>query len=179
MSGKEEEEVASLQLEDLRPLGTLGVGGFGCVRLVMASSGKSYALKCLSKRHVAVTGQQEHVAAERDVLLAARSPFIVRLLRTFRDDANVYLLLEACLGGEVWALLRDHERLLDKEARFVAACVLEALDYLHSRDIVYRDLKPENLVMDANGYVKLVSGGGSALIFSQGHKHEYQLVQFT
>jgi serine/threonine protein kinase len=65
--------------------------------------------------------------------------------------------MEACLGGEVWSLLRDRSCFDDTTSCFITACVIEALDYLHFRNIVYRDLKPENLLFDASGYVKLVS----------------------
>lgn len=183
-------EVQLLRLEDLHVVGTLGVGGFGSVRLVVAPGGHSYALKCLNKNHVVATGQQDHVLGEKDILMSIHSPFIVRqaaptvafqmisiirrfsdggptktrarsaarrLFRTFRDDLCVYMLLEACLGGELWSMLRERGSLDEDEARFSVACVVQAVDYLHARRIVYRDLKPENLVLDARGYVKLVS----------------------
>lgn len=65
--------------------------------------------------------------------------------------------MEACLGGEVWSLLRDRTCFDDTTACFITACVIEAIEYLHAKNIVYRDLKPENLLLDATGYVKLVS----------------------
>ena len=84
-----------------------------------------------------------------------------RLFRTFRDERCVYFLLEACLGGELWSMLRQRGRLEEQEARFAVGCVVQAVDYLHARSIIYRDLKPENLVLDARGYVKLVSAYSS------------------
>lgn len=79
-----------------------------------------------------------------------------RLYQTYKDNRYVYMLMEACLGGEVWTLLRDRRCFDDNAACFVIACVVEALDYLHGADVVYRDLKPENLLLDQQGFVKLV-----------------------
>lgn len=65
--------------------------------------------------------------------------------------------MEACLGGTVWTVLHKKRYLDENFARFIAACVVEAFDYLHKRGIAYRDLKPENMLFDSRGYVKLVS----------------------
>lgn len=67
------------------------------------------------------------------------------------------MLMEACLGGELWTLLRDRGYFDDQTARFAVACVIKAFQYLHAMGVVYRDLKPENLLVTADGYVKLVS----------------------
>ena len=67
--------------------------------------------------------------------------------------------MEACLGGDVWTILQKRKFLDENSAKFMTACVVEAFDYLHVRGIVYRDLKPENLLLDAKGYVKLVDFG--------------------
>lgn len=88
-----------------------------------------------------------------------RSFFICRLFKTFKDKKYLYLLLEACLGGELWTLLREKGSFEEQQTKFYTACVIEALGYLHSKGIVFRDLKPENLILSANGYCKLVDFG--------------------
>ncbi|KAG8435073.1 hypothetical protein GDO86_013148 [Hymenochirus boettgeri] len=139
---------------------TLGTGGFGRVELVkLKDEDMTFALKCIKKKHVVDTHQQEHVYWEKNILQQINCPFIIRLYRTFRDAKYVYMLLEVCLGGELWSILRDSGSFEEGTARFCIGCVLEAFDYLHSRGIVYRDLKPENLLLDSEGYVKMVDFG--------------------
>ncbi|XP_012502597.1 PREDICTED: cGMP-dependent protein kinase 2 [Propithecus coquereli] len=84
---------------------------------------------------------------------------LIRLYRTFKDNKYVYMLLEACLGGELWSILRDRGSFDEPTSKFCVACVTEAFDYLHRLGIIYRDLKPENLILDAEGYLKLVDFG--------------------
>jgi hypothetical protein len=152
-------EIAIEQLERGR---TVGLGSYGKVMLVRhAQSGTPYALKCLNRRLVVANGQQRAVARERAVMACVSHPFCARLVRTFKDAHAVYLLLEWCPGGE---LLRHLPRtpgvgLPEPAACFYVACVALALEHLHAHGVVYRDIKPENCLLDAEGYLKICDFG--------------------
>ncbi|XP_074501660.1 cGMP-dependent protein kinase 2 isoform X2 [Sebastes fasciatus] len=154
------EKISLLPFQELEVIATLGMGGFGRVELVkLKDEDTTFALKCIKKKHIVDTRQQEHIYSEKNILQQTNSAFIIRLFQTFRDDKFVYMLLEACLGGELWTVLRDMSYFDEPTARFCTGCVLEAFDYLHTMGIVYRDLKPENLLLDAEGYVKMADFG--------------------
>uniref|UniRef100_F7A8H3 cGMP-dependent protein kinase n=1 Tax=Ciona intestinalis TaxID=7719 RepID=F7A8H3_CIOIN len=150
-----------ITLNDFEFVGVLGVGGFGRVELVRFRDkpNQNFALKCMKKTHIVETKQEEHIYSEKRIMRDSDCPFIVQLHRTFKNDRYVYMLMEACLGGELWSKLRDDGYFDDSRARFYTACVVEALEYMHLRGIVYRDLKPENLLLDSRGYVKIVDFG--------------------
>ncbi|XP_061886835.1 cGMP-dependent protein kinase 1-like isoform X1 [Entelurus aequoreus] len=157
----EDDFFSNVTLGDFSVVCTLGMGGFSRVELVQLKSqaGRSFALKVLKKRHILDTSQQGHILSERRIMMEVHSPFIIRLYRTFRDPKYLYMLLEACLGGELWTVLRDRGSFDDGATRFYTACVIEALAELHTRGIIYRDLKPENIILDHRGYAKLVDFG--------------------
>lgn len=117
---------------------------------------KKFALKCVPKEKVFKAGHQSHIIEERAVLEMSDSPFIVNHYRTFRDTRQVYFLMDICLGGDLMKMLKKYQSLgmtfSEKQVKFYAANVIEAIDYLHFCNILYRDMKPENLLLDRNGY---------------------------
>lgn len=103
--------------------------------------------------------QVEHTNSEREMLVRVRHPFLVNLWGTFQDVNNLYMVMDFVAGGELFSLLRKSQRFPNSVAKFYAAEVALALDYLHSLDIIYRDLKPENLLLGSDGHVKVTDFG--------------------
>jgi len=160
------EQVASLKLGDnlsvdsFEKVRTLGTGTFGRVLLVKhKDTGKFYALKTLKKREVVRLKQVDHVKNEKQILLSIRHDFIVNMYAAFQDETNLYMLMEYVQGGELFSHLRKAGRFPTDTARVYAAEVVLALEYLHSLNILYRDLKPENLLLSDSGHIKIADFG--------------------
>jgi len=149
------------KLDDFEPVAVAGSGNFGHVVLVKVKGceDKVYALKLLEKNMVINTGQMHNVQNERRVMFMMDSPFIIKLYATYHDETCVYFLLEKAMGGELFALLRRKKFFREAIARFYIGCVVLALEHIHSHMILYRDLKPENVLISSNGYVKVTDFG--------------------
>ncbi|CAE8641726.1 unnamed protein product, partial [Polarella glacialis] len=152
----------------------LGKGGFAEVFLVENRQTKQrYALKRLSKGHIERNHAVRQVCWERELLLLVESPFVIRLFRTFKDDQFVYLLMEAALGGSLYeALQTNPEVFCDDQphgsaSAFYVACILAAIEHLHDRRIVYRDLKPENVLLNEPGYARLCDMGFARFVLGK------------
>jgi len=156
------------RLSQLETIGILGKGAFGVVSLVVDPiTKKSYALKAMMKCQIVELGFADHIVNEKDVMLLLNHDFLVNLRGTFKDKLRVYLLLDVCLGGELFTILRRRRYFDEKATRFYAACVVEAFGYMHSINVIYRDLKPENLVLDSKGYLKVTDFGFAKQIVDQ------------
>jgi len=140
-------------------LRVLGKGSFGKVVLVQKRQGKErgglFAMKILRKSHLVKRRQIERTRTERKVLSVVNHPFIMKLHYAFQSDDKLYLVLDYCPGGELFFHLSRFRRFPERVARFYAAELLLAIGHLHKRGIIYRDLKPENVLLDAEGNVKL------------------------
>mmetsp|Transcript_98946 Transcript_98946/g.284269 ORF Transcript_98946/g.284269 Transcript_98946/m.284269 type:complete len:360 (-) Transcript_98946:79-1158(-) len=150
---------------DLRA--TVGTGTFGRVRVVKIKGSKDrtpLALKIMKKSEVIRLKQVEHIKAETGILATIEHPFIVNLLATFQDESRLFLLLEFINGGELFSHLRKEGRLQDPDAKFYAGEITLAFAYLHGKNIIYRDLKPENLLIDCDGHMKVTDFGFAKVV---------------
>lgn len=157
--GDADNKLLTIKQDDLKVLGTLGKGSFGHVQLVQDKSGNVYALKGVNKKQIVETQQQSHIMSEKWALCQLKHPFIIRLFATFRSVNKLYFLLEPALGGELFTFLRKRKLFTEDWSRFYAGCVVLAFEYMHSKDILYRDLKPENLLMGDDGFLKVTDFG--------------------
>mmetsp|Transcript_6141 Transcript_6141/g.13555 ORF Transcript_6141/g.13555 Transcript_6141/m.13555 type:complete len:324 (-) Transcript_6141:167-1138(-) len=156
----EEKRYANLDLKALEIKDTLGTGSFGRVRLVkVLSDGKFFALKILKKSEVIYLKQVEHVKTEKKILDEIEHPYIVNMCGSFMDDKNLYLLLEYIIGGEFFSHLRKAGRFPNDTSVFYSGQVALVFEYLHGLSILYRDLKPENLLLDSQGHCKVTDFG--------------------
>jgi len=164
-SSQSELEQRLIKLDDLNVVATLGVGGFGRVKLVRhIKSDSHFALKCMYKGLVIAKRQTEHILNERNLLGMCQHSFLPTLVTTFQDRTQIFVLMELILGGELFSLVATRGRLKEREAAFYVANVTCALEYLHARNIAYRDLKPENLMLDDMGYLKVVDFGFAKVV---------------
>eukprot|EP00008_Paramoeba_atlantica_P013424 CAMPEP_0201488450 /NCGR_PEP_ID=MMETSP0151_2-20130828/18252_1 /ASSEMBLY_ACC=CAM_ASM_000257 /TAXON_ID=200890 /ORGANISM="Paramoeba atlantica, Strain 621/1 / CCAP 1560/9" /LENGTH=357 /DNA_ID=CAMNT_0047873737 /DNA_START=72 /DNA_END=1145 /DNA_ORIENTATION=+ len=152
-------------MRDFEKIETVGTGTFGRVWVVKHhASGKFFALKQMRKKDIVRLKQVEHIANEKNILLSVKHPFIVNMYASFQDTGHLYMLLEYVQGGELFSHLRRAGRFSLNVTRFFAAEITLGLDYLHSQDIIYRDLKPENLLIDHDGHVKITDFGFAKLV---------------
>lgn len=150
----------SYKLDDLKIKGVLGEGAFGRVHLAKGrQDGRLYALKAQGKHHIATNGSQTKVISEFGIMSDLNHPLIVRCYQAFQDTRYIYFLMSLLPGGDVLDLLEDKVKFSEDWAKFYGATVVLTFEYIHSRKIAFRDLKPENLVLDADGYAHLVDFG--------------------
>ena len=182
-------EYQGMTLDDLNEISVLGQGTYGRVTLVRdKTGGPTMALKQIQKAHIVRGGKVQNLILEKRVMQMMNHQFLLKLHRSFQDQSSIFLLTEFVQGGEMWNLLYMLEGskikranlprtrcggFYHEHARFYAACVIEALSYMHGKGVAYRDLKPENMMIDNTGYVKLIvrgrgwcgGGGGGAVLF--------------
>jgi protein kinase A/protein kinase X len=151
-----------LRISDFDISTTLGTGTFGRVRIAKLKDDPNqtvYALKMLKKTEIIRLNQVEHIKSERCILEEINHPFLVKLVASFQDQRYVYMLFEYISGGELFSRLRKDGRFSNDVSLFYACEIFLAIQYLHQRNVVYRDLKPENLLIDKFGHIKITDFG--------------------
>ncbi|XP_011073555.1 serine/threonine-protein kinase tricorner isoform X1 [Sesamum indicum] len=146
--------------DDFEPLTMIGKGAFGEVRICKEkSTGHVYAMKKLKKSEMLRRGQVEHVKAERNLLAEVDSNCIVKLYCSFQDEEYLYLIMEYLPGGDMMTLLMRKDTLTEDEARFYVGETVLAIESIHKHNYIHRDIKPDNLLLDRNGHMKLSDFG--------------------
>ena len=149
------------RLDDFVVQRTLSRGAFGEVLLARKRSTQDYyAIKVMHKRDLVRKNQITYVLRERLLMASMDSPYVIKLFYSFQTVDSLYMVLEYANGGDVSKLLRNYNNTLSESwARFYAADIVQALDHIHQLGIVHRDIKPDNLLISANGHIKLADFG--------------------
>lgn len=152
--------LTTISPEDFEILEIVGKGNFSKVSKVRYLVDKEiYAMKSCKKSKLKENKQKEHSTNERRILGSISHPFIVNLKFAFQSETKLYLIMEYLSGGELFFHMKKTKYFSEKTAIFYLAQIVCALDFLHENGIIYRDIKPENLVLDKNGYIKLTDFG--------------------
>lgn len=139
----------SVEMEDLDYVGVLGSGNFGSVYLVQSTKNKAlYAIKGVDKIQINAEILHKNLEMERSILLKIDHPFIVKLVKTLKDSKLIYFLMEHIRGKELFDVIREIGLLNKYQTQFYAGSIMLGIDYLHDRKIIYRDIKPENIIVN-------------------------------
>ncbi|KAH6587813.1 hypothetical protein BASA50_011115 [Batrachochytrium salamandrivorans] len=153
-------EAKPLSASDFELLKVLGKGSFGKVLQVRKKdTGRIYAMKVLVKKDIVERQEVQHTLSERNVLIQASHPFLVGLKHSFQTPEKLYLILDYKNGGELFFYLQRETAFSEQRAKFYVCELILALEHLHKYNIVYRDLKPENVLLDCHGHIALTDFG--------------------
>lgn len=145
---------------DFDMITVIGKGAFGEVILVRhLKNGNYYAMKKLRKADMMRKEQVTHAWSERHVLVAADHPFVCQLCFSFQSKDFLYLVMEFLPGGDLMTLLIERDTLTEDDARFYVAEMIVAIDSVHKLGFIHRDIKPDNLLIDRDGHLKLSDFG--------------------
>ncbi|KAL4483652.1 hypothetical protein ABPG72_006718 [Tetrahymena utriculariae] len=150
-----------ISINNFTLLKMIGEGAYAKVYLVRKlDNQKVYALKILKKKKIQELGQQHRVILEKDILANIEShPFIIKLHYSFQNDTKLFFALDFCPGGELFSILSRKHKFDEEQCRFYASQIVLAIEHLHKHNIIYRDLKPENVILDKEGYIRISDFG--------------------
>ncbi len=149
-----------LSVDRFNTVSVIGNGSYAKVFLVKDKvTSEFFALKILKKENVEKRKQEDKVLVERNILKDVHHPFIISFRGSFQNQKKLYFVLEYCHGGELFNLISKRKKFNEEQAMFYAAQMVLALEYLHQNDIIYRDLKPENVLIDRQGYIRITDFG--------------------
>ena len=158
--GHDNNEGSKTSVDDFDFIKTLGTGSFGRVLLARHKVKQTFhAIKVLVKERMIKLAHVEHMLNEKKILSSISFPFIVSMEATFKDNSNLYMVLEYVPGGELLSHIKRFGKFTEAQSGFYTAQIVMAFEYLHGLDLVYRDLKPENVLLDAQGYLRIVDFG--------------------
>ena len=164
------QEDQKITQKDFEKLKIIGKGSFGNVYLVrQIKTNKFFAMKILSKSLIKKREEEEHTINERILMGKLNNPLIVKLHYCFQDQKFLYFVMDLIQGGDLLYHLRRYHRFDDEKTRFYIAEIIIILEYLHTNNVMYRDIKPENILIDKTGHIKLVDFGLSK-IFEKNRK---------
>merc|ERR1719357_1045311 len=162
-----------MHCKDFLPLRVIGKGAFGEVRLVQKlDTGHVYAMKVLKKMEMVDKDQVAHVRAERDILVEADHQWVVKMYYSFQDEERLYLIMEFLPGGDLMTLLMKKDTLTEEAAQFYISETALAIQSIHQLGFIHRDIKPDNILLDARGHVKL-SDFGLCTGLKKAHRTEF------
>jgi RAC serine/threonine-protein kinase len=154
---KEKERVG---IEDFELLTVIGEGSFGKVlRVRKNDNGQIYAMKVLDKKMIIKRNELEHTRAEKSILQKLECPFLVKLHYTFQTTSKLYFILDYVNGGELFFHLQNQKKFDPERVKFYCAEIVLGLKYLHEKGILYRDLKPENVLLTSDGHICMTDFG--------------------
>lgn len=156
-------------LDEMEVIGKLGEGSFGYVLLVKDKAHDRYiGLKAMNKERIQNEGLQEMIKNERSCQLSINSKFVVRLYGTYQTEEHVFMALEPCLGGELFDVYNEKNFFKSQDhAKFYISCCSLALEAIHAKRVIYRDLKMENCLLTNTGYCKLTDMGLAKMILGK------------
>ena len=147
-------------IREYESLQIIGRGAFGEVHVCREiKTGKIYAVKKIKKDILIKKNQIIHIRSEQQFMSKVKSPWIVDLKASFQEDDYLYLVMEFCQGGDFMNLLIKRDILTEDEARFYTAELILAVESIHKLDCIHRDIKPDNILIDKNGHIKLSDFG--------------------